>query len=124
MSAASCTCPGAVCSCGALGIVKDGAGVRVSGLMMDSGANTADAAEQKSIADRDAARAAYVHDLNNAWRQPERSTPISDAINSECQALEDRIFADCIAAGEPEGAARAHAARQAMIHRDTNAWRV
>ncbi len=31
-----CTCSGPICSCGALGVVKDGSGVRVPAHMMDS----------------------------------------------------------------------------------------
>ena len=31
-----CSCPGAVCVCGAEGVVKDGASVRTSAMMMDS----------------------------------------------------------------------------------------
>ena len=33
--ATECKCPGAICTCGVEGTVKDGRGVRVDGLMMD-----------------------------------------------------------------------------------------
>ena len=45
-----CTCSGPVCSCGAAGVVKDGAGVSVSASMMDGAAMMTDA-QRKAMRD-------------------------------------------------------------------------
>lgn len=53
-----CTCSGPVCSCGASGVVKDGAGVSVSATMMDGAAAMTDAQRQ---AMRDSVRGMPLH---------------------------------------------------------------
>jgi len=71
-----CTCSGPVCSCGAAGVVKDGAGVSVSATMMDGGSpqRIVDYQKMNGVSD---SQAIYELRLSDAWKSP--SSAVHDA---------------------------------------------
>jgi hypothetical protein len=91
-----CTCTGPICDCGAHGVVKDGAGVRVPAHMMDSA--TGNFVVDGLTIDR-ATFDAYVHSPEHAYDKGKHLTkygylgdraPAFDGA-AACQALADRI---------------------------------
>lgn len=120
---AKCNCPGAVCVCGAEGIVKDGSSVRVSSMMMDSaaGSQTLDELRAQSDAAYLASCRALQEDSRGADKQASPA-PIADAKASAEKQVHDHAYADAREAGYGEDAAREHAARESASHR-FNAWR-
>ena len=129
--AEKCTCTGAVCTCGALGIVKDGSGVRVSGLMMDSagGADNGQASYEQRIADgwkrTEEARSQMIADMSVAYRGDTGTSRVSvaDSIKDAADHAYAQAFADAKAAGMDDDAARNEASYQAMCSRTSNAWK-
>lgn len=114
-----CSCPGAVCTCGVDGVVKDGHGVRRSMLSMDGHPRV-------TMSDADRAYYQMKDDLSRAHLQP--STPSKAAARGAHEAsvkeARDHAFAEARAAGHNDAVAREYAARQGMIHDQANAWRI
>ncbi|MBO0903806.1 hypothetical protein [Jiella sonneratiae] len=127
-----CTCTGPVCSCGAEGVVKDGASVRVNGLTMDSARcpDSGQADYERRIADgwkaSDAAYQAMLDRDRNAWQGDTATTdkPVADRIKEKTDDAYAQAFADAKAAGQEDAVARSHASYEAWKVRMSNAWRV
>ncbi len=128
--AEKCTCTGAVCTCGALGVVKDGSSVRVSGLMMDSAGGAADNGQdsyERRISDgwkaSDAAYQTMKDRDRNEWKGAAPQTKVADSIKDAADHAYAQAFADAKAAGMDDDAARNEASYQAMCSRTSNAWK-
>lgn len=128
---AKCICTGPVCSCGAEGIVKDGASVRTSAMMMDSagGADNGQDSYERRIADgwkrTEEARSQMIADMAVAYRGDTGTSRVSvaDSIKNDADHAYAQAFADAKAAGMDDDAARNEASYQAMCSRTSNAWK-
>lgn len=126
---AKCVCTGPVCSCGAEGIVKDGASVRTSAMMMDSagGADNGQASYERRISDgwkaSDAAYQTMKDRDRNEWKGAAPQTTVADSIKDAADHAYAQAFADAKAAGMDDDAARNEASYQAMCSRTSNAWK-
>ena len=102
-----CICTGAVCTCGAEGVVRDGRGVRVAQTMMDS-----EPSARADVADR-AAQSRYdnVRGLTAGGMPAENYCAMLDA-----EAEKDPV-------ATAKRAAIADASRDAYEQRVTDAWR-
>ena len=126
---AKCVCTGPVCSCGAEGIVKDGASVRTSAMMMDSagGADNGQASYERRISDgwkaSDAAYQTMKDRDSNEWKGAAPQTKVADSIKDAADHAYAQAFADAKAAGMDDDAARNEASYQAMCSRTSNAWK-
>jgi flagellar biosynthesis/type III secretory pathway protein FliH len=118
-----------VCTCGVEGVVKDGATVRVSAMMMDSagGGGNGQADHEQRVADgwkvSDAAYQTMLDRDRNEWKGSAQQTDVADSIKEASDDAYAQAFADAKAAGWDNAAAKAEASYQAMKHREGNAWR-
>lgn len=131
-----CICPGAICNCGAEGVVKDGHGVHRPAHMMD-GTSTRTADQMAAMRDHfattpEAARAKMQHDQRYSYL-PEGSRPAfdMDAAFQAALADSDRTHAMASRGTGPgftkdgrkvEDLSQTDRAYHDMMQRDSNAW--